>query len=138
MSEDEELEKLRKKRLAQFEKRVTQAKEEEDKEKSLEQEQKEKIEEKEESKLKILKMILFPDAYDYFINTLKVQYPKVADKITDTLIYLVSQNQLETQLSKNELIVLQRKILGIGPNIKVKTQHDKEAVDFAKKLKGED
>ena len=138
MSEDEELEKLRKKRLAQFERRVTEAKEEEDIKKSVEQEQKEKLEEKEESKLKILKMILLPDAYDYFVNTLKVQYPKVADKISNTLIYLVSQSQLENQISKSELIVLQRKILGIGPNIKVKTQHDKEAVDFSKKLKGEE
>ncbi|NVM00707.1 MAG: hypothetical protein HWN67_00105 [Candidatus Helarchaeota archaeon] len=68
---------------------------------------------------------------------LKSQYPKVAERITSTLIYLISQNQLRSKLSKNDLIVLQRKILGIGPTIKVKFQGDEEAVELSKKLKEE-
>ena len=135
MSEDDDLERLRKKRLEKFQKRISLAKEEEIRDKLIEEEKKRKLKEAEESKLKIMEAILFPDAYKYYINDLKVQHPKVADKISNTLIYLLSQNQLQGKLSKNDLIILKRKILGIGPKIKVKFQGDKEAIDLTKKLR---
>ena len=137
MSDDDELEKIRKKRLEQFQKRLVNAKEEETKQKLLEEEKKKNEGETEEAKLKIMKAVLEPDAYIYYETELKSQYPKVAERITSTLIYLISQNQLRSKLSKNDLIVLQRKILGIGPTIKVKFQGDEEAVELSKKLKEE-
>ena len=138
MSEDDELEKLRKKRMEKFQKRLTHAKEEEDREKSLAEENKKKAEEEEANKLKILKAVLFPDAYVYFTKELNPQYPKVAERILQTLIYLISQNQLHGKVSLNDLIVLKRKILGIGPKIKVKFQGDEEPVELSKKLKEQD
>lgn len=137
MSDEDELEKLRKKRLEQFQKRLVNAKEEETKQKLLEEERKKKEGETEETKLKIMKAVLEPDAYIYYEKELKSQFPKVAERITNTLIYLLSQNQLQNKLSRNDLIVLKRKILGIGPTIKVKFQGDEEAVELSKKLKEE-
>ncbi len=137
MTDDDELEKIRKKRLEQFQKRLVNAKEEESKQKLLEEERKKKEGETEEAKLKIMKAVLESDAYIYYINELKPKYPKVAERITETLIYLISQNQLRSKLSRNDLIVLQRKILGIGPTIKVKFQGDEKPVELSKKLKEE-
>ena len=137
MSDDKELEKLRKKRLEKFQKRIIDAKEEEIKEKEVKDERKKKEEEEEEAKLKIMKAVLLPDAYIYYINDLTMNHPKVAERITTTIIYLLAQNQLQGKLSKEDLIILKRKILGIGPSIKVKFQGDEEPVDLAKKLKEE-
>lgn len=135
MSEDDELEKLRKKRMEKFQKRLITAREEENKQKLLEEENKKKEDEEEVAKLKILKAVLFPDAYEYFIKELSVKHPKVADRIVSVLIYLISQNQLHGKVSKNDLIVLKRRILGIGPKIKVKFQGDEEPVELSEKLK---
>ncbi|NVM00708.1 MAG: hypothetical protein HWN67_00110 [Candidatus Helarchaeota archaeon] len=65
MSDDDELEKIRKKRLEKFQKRLVHAKEEESKQKVLEEERKKKEGETEEAKLKIMKAVLEPDAYIY-------------------------------------------------------------------------
>ncbi|MHA1385047.1 MAG: DNA-binding protein [Candidatus Helarchaeota archaeon] len=135
MSEDDELERLRKKRMEKFQKRLIQAKEDEARQKKFEEEQKKKEEEFEANKLRLLKAVLFPDAYVYFTKDLSVNHPKVAEKILITIIHLISQNQLAGKVSKNDLIILKRRILGIGPKIKVKFQGDEEPVELSKKLK---
>ncbi|MHA1381752.1 MAG: DNA-binding protein [Candidatus Helarchaeota archaeon] len=132
---DDELERLRKKRMEKFQKRLIDAKEQEKKQKLLEEEMKKKSEEEDIAKLKILKAVLFPDAYVYFTKELSLEHPKVANKILEVLIYLISRNQLQDRVSKNDLIILKRRILGIGPKIKVKFQGDEEPVELSKKLK---
>jgi DNA-binding TFAR19-related protein (PDSD5 family) len=135
MSENDELERLRKKRMEKFQKRISEAKEDEVKQKELGEEQKKKVDEETEAKMKILKAVLEPDAFDYYTKNLSVKHPKVAERILMVLIHLISQNQLAGMVSKNDLIILKRRILGIGPTIKVKFQGDEEPVELSKKLK---
>jgi hypothetical protein len=78
---------------------------------------------------------MFPDAYIYFTKDLSVEHPKVAEKILVTILHLLTQNQLAGKVSKNDLIILKRRILGIGPKIKVKFQGDEEPVELSEKLK---
>ena len=55
--------------------------------------------------------------------------------IEDTLIYLVSQNQLRNKLQKVDLQIIERKIIGKEPTIKIKRHEDEEAVELSAKLR---
>ena len=134
MSEDDELEALRKKRRNKFMNRITTAKKQEDFKKEqddLIQKQKIELDEKKE---RIMEQLLLPDALDYY-KILKNNNPVIAETIENTLIHMLTQNQLYNKLQKIELQVLVRKLLGHEPTIKVKRHEDEEAVDFQTKLR---
>jgi len=134
MSEDDELEALRKKRRNKFMNRITQAKKHEESKKEqddLIQKQKIELDEKKE---RVMDQLLLPDALDYYKN-LKKNNPAMAETIENALIYMLTNNQLVNKLQKNELYVLVRKLSGQEPTIKVKRHEDEEAVDFQTKLK---
>ena len=134
MSEDDELEALRKKRRNKFINRITTAKKQEEfKNEQEDMEQKEKIK-LDEKKGLIMGQLLLPDALNYY-KTIKSANPAMAETIENTLIYLITRNQIQHKLSLTDLQIMVRKISGHEPTIKVKRHEDEEAVDFQTKLK---
>ncbi|NHI94604.1 MAG: hypothetical protein EAX96_19085 [Candidatus Lokiarchaeota archaeon] len=131
---DDELEKIRARRRQQFMNRISEAKKEEEikkEEENLVQKQQSELEEKKEI---IMERVLYPDAFDYY-KTLKSQNPTLTQTIENTLIYLIAQNQITSRIKKVELQIIERKIIGKEPTIKIKRNDDEEAVDIATKLK---
>ena len=131
---DDELEKLRAKRKKQFMSRISQAKKEEELKKEAEEFNQQQQSELDEKKDLIMERVLYPDAYEYF-KSIKNQNPSLARTMEDTIIYLIAQNQITSKVKKVELQILERKIIGKEPTIKVKRHDDEEAVDIATKLK---
>ncbi|NVM55385.1 MAG: hypothetical protein HWN66_16885 [Candidatus Helarchaeota archaeon] len=107
--EQDELERLRHKKVAQIMKRIESQKKEEE----LKKNETEKIDQ-------FLKIIMMPAALDYYNTQIVPQRPMIANRILEILQYLVQTGKLQTKLNKEELILIDRKLSGIGPNIKIK------------------
>lgn len=98
---DRELERLRRRKLAQFSKRFLT----------------EKGEKKEEgNKQDVLQNVFVGRAWEVFSAT-QAQYPEIAEKLRDALVQLVSSGKL-TRLSGQELYYLLRKM---GLRVRLKT-----------------
>ncbi|MHA1784233.1 MAG: DNA-binding protein [Candidatus Helarchaeota archaeon] len=131
---DDELEALRKKRREKFLNRIEYAKKLAELKKEQEEALKKQQSELEEKKEIIMEKLMFPDAYQYFLS-IKSRSPAISKMIEDTLIYLVSQNQLRNKLQKVDLQIIERKIIGKEPTIKIKRHEDEEAVELSAKLR---
>ncbi len=98
---DRELERLRRRRLAQLSKRFFAEKEEE---------------KEEGSKQDVLQNVFVGRAWEVFSAT-QTQYPEIAEKLREALVQLVSSGRL-TRLSGQELYYLLRKM---GLRVRLKT-----------------
>ena len=120
---EDELERLRHKRMAEMMERIES------------QKRKEESEKLKEDKVELfLKNIMLPDAYQYYKEQLVPQRPHIASKILEVLQYLVSTENLQSKITKEEIILIDRKLSGIGPNIRIK-RHGKDFSDLATELK---
>ncbi len=106
---EDELERLRHKKLAGMMKRVEEEKKKEELKKS-----------KGDPKDQFLKALLLPDAYDYYKTQILPQRPYIATKIVEVLQYLVTTENLQTKITKEEIILIDRKLSGTGPSIRIK------------------
>ena len=114
--------------------RISQAKKEEELKKEAEEFTQKQQDELGEKKDVIMERVLYPDAYLYY-KSIKDRNLSLARTLEDTIIYLIAQNQITSKVKKVELQILERKIIGKEPTIKVKRHDDEEAVDIATKLK---
>ncbi len=76
----------------------------------------------------ILQAIFEPDAYTY-LQELKTTKPQIANKIEDVALALYLRQQLLSPIPKMGVILVQRKLEGVEPTIKVKRRGE-EAVSF--------
>jgi DNA-binding TFAR19-related protein (PDSD5 family) len=98
---DSELERLRRRRLAQYFERLN----------STREEKKEEV-----SKQDLLNQIFIGRAWEVF-NATRAQYPQVANKLSDVIVQLFSSGRIK-QLSGQELYSLLRRM---GLRVKLKT-----------------
>jgi DNA-binding TFAR19-related protein (PDSD5 family) len=106
---EDELLRLRHKKFADMMKRVEEEKKKEELKKT-----------KEDPKDLFLKSLLLPDAYDYYKTQILPQRPFIAAKILEVLEYLVTTENLQTKITKEEIILIDRKLSGTGPSIRIK------------------
>ncbi len=110
MSKDQnELERLRHEKMAQILKRIELQKKAEDSKKN-------EIDQTDQ----FLQSIMMPDALNYYKTQIVPQRPLIAKRIIEILQYLVKTDNLQSKLEKEELVLIDRKLAGIGPNIKIK------------------
>ena len=120
----DELERIRHEKMAQMMKRI--------------ESQKKQAERKKETENKsdqFLQSVMVPDAYEYYKKEIVSQRPRIARRIFEVLQQLISAGVVQTRLSKDELIFIDRRLSGVGPNIKVK-RPGKEYTDIAAELTG--
>ena len=98
---DSELERLRRRRMAQYFKRLN----------SIKEEKKEEV-----SKQDLLNQIFVGRAWEVF-NATQAQYPQVADRLSDVIVQLFSAGRIK-KLSGQELYSLLKKM---GLRVKLKT-----------------
>jgi len=108
---DEELEKLRKKRLQDMQQQAAL-------EQNLEDQEAQKEEFEKQKKL-ILVKILTPEARER-LGRIKVARPEVAESIENQLIMLASQGQLKNKINDKQLRMLLSKIIPKKRDIKIK------------------
>jgi len=108
---DEELKRIRKKRLEEMQQASL--------EENLEEQQEEQIKQYEEQKKSILRAILTPEARERLGN-IKVARPKIAESIENQLIMIVQNGQLKNKINDEQLRMLLKKILPKKRDIKIK------------------
>ncbi len=124
MSDDEdELERLRHRRMTQMMKRIESQKKKED----TEHQKSDKTEQ-------FLEAIMQATALNYYKTQIVPQRPYIAKRIIEVLQYLVGNNVLQSKLTTEELILIDRKLTGTGPSIKIK-RTGKEYTDIATELR---
>ncbi|MHA1266229.1 MAG: hypothetical protein ACTSRS_13435 [Candidatus Helarchaeota archaeon] len=121
--DDEELARLRHKKIAQMMQRIGQ-------EKRIEKLKKDDSEKTEQ----FLKNVMQTEALAYYKTQILPNQPLAAKRILEVIKNLISMGLLQQQLNREQLILLHRKILGIGPNIKVK-RPGKDYTDLASELR---
>ncbi|NVM29778.1 MAG: hypothetical protein HWN65_13120 [Candidatus Helarchaeota archaeon] len=121
--EQDELKRLRHKKMAQMMKRIDTQKKEEELKKT-----------KTDKTDKFLTILMMPDALNYYKTQILPHRPLIAKRILEILQYLVQTENLQSKLTKEELIIIDRKLSGIGPNIKIK-RSGKEYTDIATELR---
>lgn len=121
--EQDELKRLRHKKMAQMMKRIDTQKKEEELKKT-----------KTKKSDKFLTILMMPDALNYYKTQILPHRPLVAKRILEILQYLVQTENLQSKLTKEELIIIDRKLSGVGPNIKIK-RSGKEYTDIATELR---
>ncbi|HUY00731.1 MAG TPA: DNA-binding protein [Candidatus Deferrimicrobium sp.] len=119
----DELERLRHERMVKMLKRIEQQKKEEELKKT-----------KENKTDQLLQTLMMPDAYQYYSQELVTQRPLVAKRIFEILQYLASTENIQSKITKEEMIWIDRRISGIGPSIKIK-RSGKEVTDISSELK---
>ncbi len=119
----DELERVRHKRMAEMMKRIEAQKKQDE----LKEEQKDKTE-------VFLNAVMFPDALQYYKEEISPQRAHIANRILEVLQYLAQEGVLQTKLTKEQLIIIDRKVSGVGPNIRVK-RSGKEYTDIKSVLK---
>ena len=119
----DELERLRHKKLAEMMKRIELQKKEEELKKS-----------EEEKTDQFLRVLMFPEAYQYYKEQIAPQRPRIAKQILEVLRYLVQTEVLQSKITKEQLIMINRKLSGVGPSIRIK-RAGKEYTDIATELK---
>lgn len=120
MSDQDELEKIKQRKMKRFLERAEQLK---SKEKKLENNQQEQATRVKEAQSQILAKILDPEARKYlaYLNDTK---PNIAQKIESTILPLVLQNRI-FYVSKIDIRALERRIEGVKPSILVKRRGEK-------------
>ena len=108
---DEEIKRIRKKRLEEMQQASL--------EENLEEQQEEQIKQYEEQKKSILRAILTPEARERLGN-IKVARPKIAESIENQLIMIVQNGQLKNKINDEQLRMLLKKILPKKRDIKIK------------------
>ncbi|MBD3228309.1 MAG: hypothetical protein GF329_08970 [Candidatus Lokiarchaeota archaeon] len=126
----DEIEKIKRKKLRELQKRALQ--------KKLAEEQKKKREELEKSLSKnpeerIIMSWMTPDAYAY-LKDIRKRDKRVSDIIEKVLITLVNRGVMSNRLTYQQLLVIERKITGKGPTIKIK-RAGKEIQDLTDEFK---
>lgn len=106
---DEELEKLRKKRLRQLQEQVNQSFEEQE----IQQQ------EYEETRKTILRAILTPEARQR-LNTLKMARPEIVEKIENQLIILAQSGRLRNKITDEQLKELLSRLMPKKRDIKIR------------------
>jgi len=84
----------------------------------------------------IVNKVLEPEAVVY-LNWLTQSNPTVALTIKDTIILLIQKNMLRKQLSKIDIMKIERELTGTDSKIQVK-RRGKEIEDLNKKLKSKE
>lgn len=121
--EEEKLERLRHERMAQMMKRIES------------QKKKEELQEKKSERgEQFLNIIMEPNALEYYKTQIVPQRPQIANRIVEVLQYLVSNQILQSKLTVEELILIDRKLTGTGPSIKIK-RSGKDYTDIASELR---
>ncbi|MHA1271177.1 MAG: DNA-binding protein [Candidatus Helarchaeota archaeon] len=126
----DELEKIKRKKLLELQRRLI-------KQKKMEEEKK-KLEELEalspkDPRERLIKMWMTPEAYQYLAQ-IRNRDKRVSNLIEEVIIYLVNKGLLKNRLTYQQIIIIERKIIGRGPTIKIK-RAGKEIKDFADELK---
>jgi DNA-binding TFAR19-related protein (PDSD5 family) len=119
----DELERLRHERLAKMMKRIEEQKKAEELKKT-----------KENKTDNLFQSLMMPDAYQYYNQEMVPQRPLVAKRIFEILQYLASTGNIQSKITKEEMIWIDRRISGIGPSIKVKRSGE-EVTDIASELR---
>ena len=120
LSDQDELEKIKRRKMRRFLERAEQLQSEEQK---LETDQQEQATRVQEARSQILAKILDPEARQYlaYLNDTK---PETAQKIESTILPLVLQNRI-FYVSKIDIRALERRIEGVEPSILVKRRGEK-------------
>ncbi|MHA1752729.1 MAG: hypothetical protein ACTSYZ_10205 [Candidatus Helarchaeota archaeon] len=126
----DDLEKIKRKKLLELQRRALERK-------KLE-EQKRKMEELEEKmqnnpRERLLITWMQPDAYQYF-GEIRKRDIRVSNLIEEVIQLLVGNGILKERLTYQQLVLIERKITGRGPSIKIK-RAGKEAKDLADELR---
>ncbi len=120
MSDQDELEKIKRRKMRRFLERAEKLQSEEQK---LETDQQEQATRVQEARSQILAKILDPEARQYlaYLNDTK---PITAQKIESTILSLAIQNRI-FYVSKIDIRALERRIEGVKPSILVKRRGEK-------------
>ncbi len=120
MSDQDELEKIKRRKMKRFLERAEQLQSEEKKLKTNQQEQATRVQ---EARSQILAKILDPEARQYlaYLNDTK---PNTAQKIESTILPLVLQNRI-FYVSKIDIRALERRVEGVESSILVKRRGEK-------------
>jgi len=109
---DEELEKLKKKRLDEMQQQAAM-------QENLEEQQEEQKKQFEEQKKAILRSIMTPAARER-LGRIKVARPEIAESIENQLIMIVQNGQLKNKINDEQLRMLLSKIMPKKRDIKIK------------------
>ncbi len=120
LSDQDELEKIKQRKLRQILKRAEQMQSTKTK---MEEETKERAAEVKKARMQILSRILEPDANKY-LTRLRDSKPEIAQRIENIIISLFLQKQL-IYVSKVQIRALERRLEGVEPSIMVKRRGKK-------------
>ncbi|MFQ6123271.1 MAG: DNA-binding protein [Candidatus Heimdallarchaeota archaeon] len=115
MSDQDELEKIKQRKLKQILERAEQMQSTKVK---LEEEQKERTAEVMKARMQIFSRILEPDAKKYLAQ-LRSNKPKIAQRIENIILTLFLKKQI-ISVSKVQIRALERRLEGVKPSIMVK------------------
>ncbi|MFX0068019.1 MAG: DNA-binding protein [Promethearchaeota archaeon] len=118
----DELERIKKKKLMELMKEAEKREREEEKQKEVDS-----------RKDQILKTVCMPDAYSY-LESLRRAKPITANGIERIIIYLTTQRRLEGKVTKTGVMILERRIEGVEPKIRIKHRGE-DLVDLSEKLR---
>ncbi|MFX1486181.1 MAG: DNA-binding protein [Promethearchaeota archaeon] len=118
----DELERIKKKKLMELMKEAKDREREEEKQKEVES-----------SKDQTLKAVCTPDAYQYLESLQKVK-PKTAIEIGRIIIFLTTRRKLGGRVTKTGVMILERRIEGVGPRIRIKRRGE-DLMDISEKLR---
>ena len=120
MSDQDELEKIKQRKLKRFLERTKQLKSKEQQSQINQEEQATRVQ---EARSQILTKVLEPEARQYlaYLNETK---PNTAQKIESTILPLILQNRI-FYVSKVDIRALERRIEGVEPSILVKRRGEK-------------
>lgn len=132
LSDQDELEKIKQRKLRQILERAEQMKSTKAK---LEKETKEQATEVKKARMQILSRILEPDANKYLAQ-LRDSKPEIAQRIENIILSLFLQKQL-ISVSKVQIRALERRLEGVEPSIMVK-RRGKKMKSFSDAIRKED
>ncbi|MHA1410460.1 MAG: DNA-binding protein [Candidatus Odinarchaeia archaeon] len=121
----DELEKIKLKKLRELEERIRK-----------QQQQIEEMKRLNLEKKRLMTKILEYDALEY-LNQLNQTKPTIASTIQDILVGAVLSGRIYSKVTRLEIMALERKIEGKGPEIKVK-RRGQDLVDLSTELKKDD
>ncbi|MFX0096834.1 MAG: DNA-binding protein [Candidatus Hodarchaeota archaeon] len=118
----DELERIKKRKLMELIKEAEKREREEEKQKEVDS-----------KRNQILKTVCMPDAYDY-LKSLRGAKPRTATEIERIIILLTTQRKLGGRVTKTGVMILERRIEGVGPKIRIKYRGE-DLVDISEKLR---
>ncbi|MHA1231035.1 MAG: DNA-binding protein [Candidatus Helarchaeota archaeon] len=126
----DELEKIRRKKLLELQRKALLQKKMEEEKKRREQLE---AELRSNPRERFIMTWMTPDAYNY-LKQIRKQDQRVSNLIEDVLISLVNQGILRSKLTYQQLVLIERRITGRGPTIRIK-RAGKEVRDITDELK---